>query len=136
METTKENVLFLLACAWLVLMHLAKHVTRCRNALCFRPFQQLNLLISFLTSVLNLTYIFFSVLSLRQNSLLQSSLQLSYLHSRSFFFFFYEFLFILLAVHPLMWIFVCRQSTECRIHLIFFFPHSTPKEHLVFPPGT
>lgn len=89
METTKENVLFLLACAWLVLMHLAKHVTRRRNALCFRPFQQLNLLISFLTSVLNLTYIFFSVLSLRQNSLLQSSLQLSYLHSRSFFFFFF-----------------------------------------------
>lgn len=84
METTKENVLFLLACAWLVLMHLAKHVTRRRNALCFRPFHQLNLLIRFLTSVLNLTYIFFSVLSLRQNSLLQSSLQLSYLHSRSF----------------------------------------------------
>lgn len=76
METTKENVPFLLACTWLMLMHLAESLTRRRNVLCFRPFHQLNLLISFLKSVLNLMYVFFSLLSLRQNSLLWSSLQL------------------------------------------------------------
>lgn len=129
METTKENVLFLLACAWLVLMHLAKHVTRCRNALCFRPFQQLNLLISFLTSVLNLTYIFFSVLSLRQNSLLQSSLQLSYLHSRSFFFFFMNFyLFCWLYIH---WCeFLCADKAQNTFN---FFPPQYSKGAPAFP---
>lgn len=50
----------------MVLLHLAKHLTRCKNVLCSRPFHQLNLLISLLTSVVNLTYIFFSMLSLRQ----------------------------------------------------------------------
>lgn len=84
MKTTKEKFPFLLCSAWVVLMHLAKHLTRCRDVLCFRPFHQLNLLISFLTSVLNLTFIFFSMLSLRQNSFLWSPLQLSYLNCRSF----------------------------------------------------
>lgn len=74
------------------------------------PFHWLNLLISFLTSVLNLTYIFYSVLSLRQNFLLQSSLQLYYLHYRSFFFMnLYSFF---LTAHLLTWSFACQPSTE------------------------
>lgn len=82
-EDNKRNFPFLLCSTWVVLMHLAKHLTRCGDVLCFRPFHQLNLLISFLTSVLNLTFIFFSMLSLRQNSFLWSPLQLSYPNCRS-----------------------------------------------------
>lgn len=117
METTKENFLFLLAHTWLELMHLAKHPTGCRNVLSFRPFHQPHLLISFLTSVLNLTYIFLSMLSLRQNSLLWSSLELSYLHWRSFLWIYIH----LLTERPLMWGFAYQPSTE---YIWWFFTFS------------
>lgn len=66
------------------------------------PFHQLNLLISFLTSVLNLTYIFYSVPSLRQNFLLQPSLQLYYLHYRSFFMNLYSFFWLNIYWHEVL----------------------------------
>lgn len=37
-EANKRKFPFLSSRAWVVLMHLAKHLTRCKDVLCFRPF--------------------------------------------------------------------------------------------------